>query len=649
MIRRVLATLLGVPMWACTSGSVPQQSPQPEAQTVASHTRQYWQLPAGMLTLDAQGLQWRTQGERFELSGEFDSVDVRAPFAAVITGDGHRLQLLALDEQGIQARSELVFDDILADAQCLYRSPHTGQLYSFVQDGDGASQQWLLAENHRLLATPRLVRELPMPYGTSLCSADDARGWVYMAEEDVGIWRLQAEPEAMPSRQAIALQQPWGPLSDKVEALHAHPTGDLLFSIKNALWLWQAQAHEPPGSDQLRQWPLPFSEPGLLSSWQREQQIVAGLYDDETGQWLEMPLPVTASRLAGADLLPMVTAVAETPPAATTGDTMDDPAIWVNSADPANSRVLGTHKKAGLYVYNLRGEQLQFFADGRLNNVDVRSNNPTGGYDLAIATKRDDNSLLVYGIDAQGAVRRLTRLRTELNAIYGVCIALFDDQHHIFVNDKDGRVQHHVLGYRIRNRRERPTGNPAATAGVDSQAAKPIRPVYDQWSLTLAREFRLASQPDGCAVDDRRRVVFFGEENRGIWVGDARPDADIGLQLIAEVGDTLHADVEGMAIARRPGAASPVLVVSSQGNDSYIVYEAAPPYAHLGGFRIGIDATRGVDGSSETDGLDVTSANLGAHFPAGLLVVQDGRNLMPSEGQNFKLVDWRAVVDRLAL
>jgi 3-phytase len=328
---------------------------------------------------------------------------------------------------------------------------------------------------------------------------------------------------------------------------------------------------------------------------------------------------------------------------------MDDPAIWVNSADPANSRVLGTHKKAGLYVYNLAGEQLEFFADGRLNNIDVRSNGLTGGFDLAIATKRDDNSLLVYGIDAQGAVRKLTQLPTNLSAIYGVCIALFDDQQHIFVNDKDGRLQHYLLGYRIRSQREQSAGNFAPRGEANSLSAKPIKPVYDQWNLTLAREFKLASQPEGCAVDDQRRVIFIGEENRGIWVGDARPDKDTRLQLIAEVGDTLHADVEGMAVAQRPGDASPVLVVSSQGNDSYIVYEAVPPFGYLGGFRIGIDGAQGVDGSSETDGLDVTSANLGPQFPAGLLVVQDGRNLMPSEGQNFKLVDWRTVVDILGL
>lgn len=649
MIKKILATSLCAPMWACTSGHSPQLLPEEETRTAGPDTRQYWQLPAGTLTLTAQGLQWRTQGKSFELTGEFDSVDVRAPFAAALTEGGHQLQLLALDKHGIVARSELVFDDILADAQCLYQSPHTGQLYSFVQDGDGASQQWLLAENHRLLATPRLARDLPVPYGTSLCTADDARGWLYIAEEDVGIWRLPAEPEAMPSRQAIALRQPWGPLSDDVEALRAHSTGDLLFTNKNALWLWQPQADTPPGWDQLQQWPLPFSAPELLSSWQQEQQIVVGLYDDKTGQWLELPLPAGASRLTGADLLPVITAVAETLPAPTTGDTMDDPAIWVNSADPANSRVLGTHKKAGLYVYNLAGEQLEFFADGRLNNIDVRSNGLTGGYDLAIATKRDDNSLLVYGIDAQGAVRKLTQLPTNLSAIYGVCIALFDDQQHVFVNDKDGRVQHYLLGYRIRSQREQSAGNFAARGEANSLSAKPIKPVYDQWNLTLAREFKLASQPEGCAVDDQRRVVFIGEENRGIWVGDARPDKDTRLQLIAQVGDTLHADVEGMAVVQRPGDAPPVLVVSSQGNDSYIVYEAVPPFSHLGGFRIGIDGEQGVDGSSETDGLDATSANLGRQFPAGLLVVQDGRNLMPSEGQNFKLVDWRKVVDILGL
>ena len=45
------------------------------------------------------------------------------------------------------------------------------------------------------------------------------------------------------------------------------------------------------------------------------------------------------------------------------------------------------------------------------------------------------------------------------------------------------------------------------------------------------------------------------------------------------------------------------------------------------------------DGVSETDGLEVTSLALGPQFHDGLMVVQDGRNVMPGAPQNFKLIN----------
>ena len=68
-----------------------------------------------------------------------------------------------------------------------------------------------------------------------------------------------------------------------------------------------------------------------------------------------------------------------------------------------------------------------------------------------------------------------------------------------------------------------------------------------------------------------------------------------------------------------------------------------------GSSTIGPDPGRGIDGASETDGLDAVSAPLGAKFPAGLLVVQDGRNLSPREKQNFKFVSWRDVAAALGI
>jgi len=90
-------------------------------------------------------------------------------------------------------------------------------------------------------------------------------------------------------------------------------------------------------------------------------------------------------------------------------------------------------------------------------------------------------------------------------------------------------------------------------------------------------------------------------------------------------------------------------VVSSQGNSSYVVFDAAPPFKVRGAFRIGVDAANGIDGASETDGLEVTSKNLGGPYARGMLVVHDGFKRMPDASQNYKAVAWDDIAKALKL
>jgi hypothetical protein len=54
----------------------------------------------------------------------------------------------------------------------------------------------------------------------------------------------------------------------------------------------------------------------------------------------------------------------------------------------------------------------------------------------------------------------------------------------------------------------------------------------------------------------------------------------------------------------------------------------------------------GIDGTSDTDGIDVTRAALGEAFPKGLFVAHDGQNDVGH--QNFKLVPWQAIAGAFA-
>jgi len=43
----------------------------------------------------------------------------------------------------------------------------------------------------------------------------------------------------------------------------------------------------------------------------------------------------------------------------------------------------------------------------------------------------------------------------------------------------------------------------------------------------------------------------------------------------------------------------------------------------------------------------VTTRSLGPGFEQGALIVQDGRNRMPEQGQNLKLVPWQYILQQL--
>jgi 3-phytase len=140
------------------------------------------------------------------------------------------------------------------------------------------------------------------------------------------------------------------------------------------------------------------------------------------------------------------------------------------------------------------------------------------------------------------------------------------------------------------------------------------------------------------------------EEDGGFFRYSALPDGGSERREIDRVDgpNGLKADIEGVGIwAGTDGKG--YLVVSNQGADNYAVYRREGDNAFVGLFHIVADPDRGMDGASETDGLDVVSAPLGPQFPDGLLVVQDGRNLSPRERQNYKYVSWRDVAEALGL
>ncbi len=87
---------------------------------------------------------------------------------------------------------------------CLYRSPETGSFYVFVtSDGAGPVRQWQLSDGGAGGVTATQVRDLPMESTSEGCVADDDLAYLYVAEEAVGIWKYEAEPDASSSRVSV--------------------------------------------------------------------------------------------------------------------------------------------------------------------------------------------------------------------------------------------------------------------------------------------------------------------------------------------------------------------------------------------------------------------------------------------------------------
>ena len=317
-----------------------------------------------------------------------------------------------------------------------------------------------------------------------------------------------------------------------------------------------------------------------------------------------------------------VMATAETPPVGGGGrDAADDPEIWVDPADHSRGVVIGTDKRAGLYVYDLAGRQLQFLRRGQPNNVDLRGRFPTpqGERVLVAASDRGRGGMALFLLDP--ATLRLAEwgvVRLDLTEAYGLCLARRGEAFVAIVNSTDGQVRQGRI-----------------TAGTDG---KPV------W--TEERRFAVATQPEGCVVDEARGRLYLGEEGRGIWRFDFSTGPARG-ELIAEAPSAmLKPDVEGLALLHEGEAAW--LIASSQGDSSFAVWRVDGTEPQFRG-RFSVVGGGGIDAVTGTDGVAAQGGPVG-EFPEGLVVVQDDEDQgSPGARQNFKLVDWRQVKQALGL
>ena len=563
-----------------------------------------------------------------------------------IDGNGSRLRFFAFDAAG-QA-SEITAGPISAglsaESLCLYRSPLDHMLYAFALGGGGEVEQWAIFDNGAGRLDGRLVRRLHLASEVSYCTVDDATGDLYIAEQAIGVWRFDAAPEAETIPALIDAGR-LGRIRDEVGGLALYDGGPgARYLIASDASASQFHVYDRSADDAfLGTFGLTGVENagGLFAA-----SAAGGLFiamDDENAGGTNYKL-ARFSDIAGLLKIPAgapqdprsppaaplaaVTPIAETDPVDHGGDAADDPAIWVNPADPAQSLIVGTDKQSGLGVYDLSGKRVFFAPDGKMNNVDLRNGFRLGGQSVTIvaASDRTHNTIALYVLDP--AARSLRPVSdgpqaTGLGDPYGVCLYQGKKgRTYVFVNDTDGRMRQWRL-------LEAPGG---------------------RVTTKLVREFAFDTQAEGCVADDETGALYVAQEDVALYRMTAEPDGGAARTLVASVADhpALKDDLEGVSLYRQPEGAG-YLVLSSQGNDTYALFRRDGSNAYVGSFTVIADYGRGVDGASETDGLDVVSAPMGPDFPNGALVVQDGRNVSPPQTQNFKIIPWDRIDRALGL
>ena len=234
---------------------------------------------------------------------------------------------------------------------------------------------------------------------------------------------------------------------------------------------------------------------------------------------------------------------------------------------------------------------------------------------LVTSSNRTNDTISIYRVDP--AARRLVSVADGAQAAglldpYGLCMyrSASSGKHYVFVNDGSGEMRQWEL--------------------MDAGNGR-VR-------TNLVREFRFDTQPEGCVADDETGVLYIGEEDVGLWRMSAEPNGGTERTSVATVAtnDALKDDMEGVGLYDL-GDGRGYLVLSSQGNNSYAVFRREGANEYIGSFSVLADPARGIDGISETDGLEVLSANLGGPFAGGIFVAQDGRNIAP---QQIRISSW---------
>jgi len=334
------------------------------------------------------------------------------------------------------------------------------------------------------------------------------------------------------------------------------------------------------------------------------------------------PKQNTAS--AATDTLP-VKPVAVTD---TVFDDSDDPAIWIDTSNMANSFIIGTDKNkenGGLYVFGLNGKKdstRTVLALKRMNNVDIAYGLTMGNkrVDIAVATERDRQRIRIFALPAMQAIDDggIPVFAGEAdNLPMGIAL---------YTRPADGAI------FAIVGRKSGPGEGYLYQYLLQGYEAGLVR-------ATLVRKFGRYSgkkEIESIAVDNELGYVYYSDEQVGIRKYYADPEK--GNEELALFGQgQFKDDNEGISIYKLDDKTGYILV-SDQAANKFNVYprEGKGTAVHQHELLASIPVS-----TRESDGSDVTAVSLPG-FEGGLFVAM-------STDKTFQLYRWTDLAAKAGL
>ncbi len=315
---------------------------------------------------------------------------------------------------------------------------------------------------------------------------------------------------------------------------------------------------------------------------------------------------------------------------ATAVDT-DDPAIWINPDNPAESLILGTDKGGSIYVFDLDGKiipEKTFTGMGRANNIDVEYGFMLAGepIDIAVATDRNSNLLRVLRLPEMtpidnGGIPAFADEPPELQRPMGIAL---------YKRPSDGAV------FAVVSRKTGPSGAYLWQYLIEDDGSGQVKATkvraFGTFSDATSMDEGVAElgEIESVAVDDALGYIYYSDELAGVRKYHADPDApDANVELAIFATDGFADQREGISIYAINDGTGYILVSDQQGNAFRIFTregEPGDPHSHRFLKTVAVS-------TNESDGSEITSTVVDPRFPSGLFVAM-------SDNQTFHYYSW---------